>query len=198
MLANWDKRKPRATESPVPADIKAFNWQKYSQDESGQWWYTSGKYRLKTAVGQCAQCGAQFLAPHNRENRQTLYCSRKCGVTATYAAMDPSERTYDKARAWRGGRQVRRGGYIFVTAPTDHPSIQGTQQRYIPEHRLVMEATIGRYLKSDERVHHKNGIPNDNRPENLELWVHGHPPGQRIEEQQTLHCPTCTCHLLKS
>ena len=49
----------------------------------------------------------------------------------------------------------------------EHPF--SNKSNYIYEHRLIMEKHIGRYVTTDEVVAHINGIPDDNRLENLEL-----------------------------
>ena len=67
---------------------------------------------------------------------------------------------------WRGGRRSTPGGYVAVYSP-DHPF---ANRGYVLEHRLVMEVHLGRMLLPKEVVHHINGIPDDNRIENLALF----------------------------
>lgn len=72
----------------------------------------------------------------------------------------------EKNSRWNGGKLQKRPGYILVLQP-EHPSADS--RGYVREHRLVIEAALGRYLTEDEVVHHTNGNPSDNRIENLEL-----------------------------
>lgn len=93
--------------------------------------------------------------------------------------------------SWKGGRIIGTRGYVRV-AVSNYPS----GKRYILEHRLVMESIMGRYLAPWERVHHRNGITDDNRPENLELWTTNYrkdPYGVRYSDLPKPHCPSCTC-----
>ncbi len=191
MLAHHAKR-PQvvAGKGSIPSDVYVKTPEKFELDAGGQWWYLSGKGRFRTSIIVCAKCGRKFLAAHGGNSQRAEYCSRKCGVLAAYSRTPGAERSYKSARAYQGGRLLSKG-YVFVLVPMGHPGVQGTTKRYLPEHRMVMEQVLGRRLTKHERVHHKNGIRDDNRPENLELWQSAHPYGQRSGEQQ--HCPTCTC-----
>jgi hypothetical protein len=70
---------------------------------------------------------------------------------------------------WNGGRYKIKG-YIMILCH-DHPN--GNNNGYVPEHRLVMEKHLGRYLNKGEVIHHRNGIKDDNRIQNLELLSPG-------------------------
>jgi len=65
----------------------------------------------------------------------------------------------------------------------DHP--RARTQGYVFEHILAMEAKLGRMLFTDESVHNRNGIRDDNSPEDLELWVRPQPSGIRAADAVT-------------
>ncbi len=75
--------------------------------------------------------------------------------------------------AWRENKN----GYVTRQGRVDGKTIAQSQ------HRFVMEQELGRELFRHENVHHLNGIRNDNRIENLELWSTSQPSGQRVSDK---------------
>lgn len=130
--------------------------------------------RRKTVI--CQWCGKAFdcdrrqLHPERQGPRR--FCSQACKI----------EHWRHHGKPHRASKLPHRNsdGYIYVHAP-EHPSVQGKPYRRVAAHRLVMEQILGRLLRPGESVHHKNGIRDDNRPENLELWGVGQPAGQKLD-----------------
>jgi hypothetical protein len=88
---------------------------------------------------------------------------RRHGVTREFPTTKEGERHY----AWKG-RLVDKDGYVLIHVK-GHPNAR-KHTPYIFEHRLVMEESLGRFLAPDEVVHHINGVKDDNRIENLQLF----------------------------
>ena len=83
----------------------------------------------------------------------------------------------DKNPNWIGGRRKNYAGYVLIYSP-DHP-YPSKNGNTVFEHRLIAEKALGRYLKPSEKVHHVNGIKDDNRPSNFviclnsyHIWLH--------------------------
>lgn len=131
--------------------------------------------------GHCQGLGIKKSEEHKRklafanlgkkrtqESIDKQFASRK-----GYRHSDETKRKIMESNKFpRKGGRVNHQGYIMIYHPK-HPSGQKGNGIYILEHRLVMEKILGRPLKKDEIVHHKNSVRNDNRPENLVLVIRG-------------------------
>src|SRR5580693_1715767 len=142
------------------------------------------RYTVHMNLRTYAECGRIFKpssghlrCPACRSKDLCACGSPKQGKSATCRAC----RTVAGASNghWKGGQTRHKAGYIMTRAP-GHPRAGGGM--YVFEHILVMEETLGRYLLPGESVHHRNGVRDDNRPENLELWTRPQPTGIRVSD----------------
>ena len=65
---------------------------------------------------------------------------------------------------WKGGKYL--ATYSLVRCPNEFSSMANAGG-YVLEHRLIMAKYLGRPLANTEVIHHLNGVPTDNRKENL-------------------------------
>jgi hypothetical protein len=137
--------------------------------------------RLPPKLRTCEMCGEAYeLRVRGEKARRRRFCSVEC---RTRHRRLHSVRILMPEGWSESGKFIDRSkGYVLAYAP-DHP--RATNRGYVYEHRLVAEKMLGRHLRTDEHVHHRNGKRWDNRPENLEVMTsreHARLAGQRQED----------------
>jgi hypothetical protein len=143
---------------------KMHRWRVRYKGDPGQ----PGKLRPYTsAKEESVPCSVEGCG-RPRTGKQ-LYCKLHYERVRRTGSLGPPQPLYQA----KGNGHVTTQGYLRIHL---------ADGRRIMEHVHVMEQHLGRRLEENENVHHRNGLRDDNRLENLELWVKVQPRGQRAED----------------
>jgi len=124
-------------------------------------------------ITKCHQCGREREFTYSVIRKGGgLFCSIKCR-----GKFQGEKRRMENHPNWQGGKRKDKRGYVLIKRESGNVG-------YIREHRLVMEKFLGRKLKRWEIIHHKNGIKDDNRLENLQIVV-------QKTHRGIVKCPYC-------
>lgn len=100
--------------------------------------------------------------PFTKEHRKNIGLASKGRIHSK-----ETKNKISNALSYKRIDKINHHGYIYIYKPK-HPFC--SKQKYVAEHRLVMEKHLKRFLTPKEVVHHINGIKDDNRLENLMLF----------------------------
>jgi hypothetical protein len=115
--------------------------------------------RVKKIAKKCPDCQSNIIHPEAKR------CKPCNGILRRALGRKPYKNAY---------------GYVVLT-DWGHPN--AFSQGRVFEHVAVMAEHLGRPLLKGENVHHINGVRDDNRIENLELWSTSQPAGQRVADK---------------
>ncbi len=163
----------------------------------GRWWkhFPSGQ-RQPAVEKQCEICGtvAPVLERELARGRGQT-CSRLCN-----GKWQAIHRVGIRKRGYSSPGDVKLGpsreGYLVERVSDADMCIDmslsksrgGTHDGWVLQHRLVMARSLGRPLTRREQVHHRNGVKDDNRIENLQLRSGPHGNGL------SARCADCGSH----
>lgn len=122
----------------------------------------------------------QMVVKKAKQKKKEKTGCKNCGLTPIYVrglckSCHLGDREIKEA-AKVGKRWTSTNGYEYTYVEGGKVALY---------HRVLMEKILGRPLEKHEKVKHKNGIKNDNRPDNLVLY------SEEGIDLSTLICPTC-------
>ena len=156
-----------------------------------------GCINIKDLTGQVfGKLAVVSLVGRDKCGNRTWLCKCECGTEKAVRGKNLTSGLTKSCGYLAGSntRQLREKGiftkrtnsegYVIMRYP-EHPNSQ--KNGSLLEHTYVMSEHLGRPLKPNENVHHINGVRDDNRIENLELWCKSQPCGQRVNEKQAFY-----------
>ena len=136
----------------------------------------------------CYSCNQEFIPSSKHKNcprcryiQSKVIVCKICNLNKHSARYGNCRQCTNKTRTDYGTGKYKKNGYVMLFQK-GHPRAQGSRGNYVFEHILVMESHLGRYLLPNENIHHINGVKDDNRLSNLELWIKGQPSGIRAKD----------------
>lgn len=125
----------------------------------------------------CRECRKIHVERQYSQGKECSGCSKRITDKSTTGMCLPCRGFSLRGKPYKSGKSKNVQGYMVLSGQYDHPN--ASARGLVLEHVKVMSEMIGRPLVAGENVHHKNGVRDDNRPENLELWNKSQPAGQR-------------------
>lgn len=107
---------------------------------------------IKERIRKCEVCENNFSIDKGWQ-RKKRFCSNKCRTA--HRRISPRKRDC----------QI---GHV-TNYKDGYKQIKVSGRGWVPEHRYLVEQSIGRLLEKTEFIHHRNGDPQDNRIENLQI-----------------------------
>lgn len=145
--------------------------------------YVKKEYYRNTIISRyfkyhpCSVCDTKILVgTENMKSQKNFFCPDCKGKKGMFSAK---------------GIKLKTSGHVLVYRP-EHPN---AKKNYVPEHRLVVEESIGRHLTTNEVVHHIDCIKSNNNIDNLYLTTQS---GHTIAHNSLNNCvkPLLECGIM--